>query len=163
DLAQRKIAKTADIAAEDESANIGEGGGGGRLEVSPDGKYLYQFRNKVIVLDTTDFKVVDRIDLARPEVPGMDMQNVGFGAGLDSIGDPGFHVSLFNSSDPVIHGRVFGIARFDLDSRRMNFTPIGPSPQGMTGLQVAPDKKKAFTVVSTGTQGNKRCEFWSFD
>jgi hypothetical protein len=33
----------------------------------------------------------------------------------------------------------------------------------MTGLQVTPDKKDAFTVVSNGTHGNKRCEFWHFD
>ena len=162
DLAQRNIARMVDIAAEDESANVGEGNAG-RLEVSPDGKYLFQFRDKVIVLDTTDFKVVDRIDLARPEVPGMDMENVGFGGGLDSIADPGARISLFNSSDPVIHSRLFGIARFDLNSRQMNFTAIGPPPQGMTGLQVTPDKKNAYTVVSTGVQGSKRCEFWSFD
>jgi DNA-binding beta-propeller fold protein YncE len=162
DLVQRSIARTVDIASEDESANVGEGNAA-RFEVSPDGKYLFQFRDKVIVLDTADFKVVDRMDLARPDVPGMDMENVGFGGGLDSITDPGARISLFNASDPVIHSRLFGIARFDLNSRQMNFTPIGPPPQGMTGLQVTPDKKKAYTVVSTGTQGNKRCEFWSFD
>lgn len=162
DLRQQKIARTVVIVQEDESANIGENGGSsGRLEISPDGKYLYQFRDKVVVLDTNDFKVIDRIELAKPEMP--DMENIGFGGGLDSISDPGVRVSLFNSSDPVIHTRVFGIAHFDLNSRQMNFTPVGPSPQGMSGLQVTPDKKKAYTVVSTGAQGNKRCEFWSFD
>ena len=33
----------------------------------------------------------------------------------------------------------------------------------MSGLQVTPDKKKAYTVISNGQHGNKRCEFWSFD
>ncbi len=33
----------------------------------------------------------------------------------------------------------------------------------MSGLQVAPDKKDAYTVVSNGTGGNKRCEFWHFN
>ena len=33
----------------------------------------------------------------------------------------------------------------------------------MAGLQVAPDKKTAFTVITNGTLGNKRCEFWTFD
>ena len=33
----------------------------------------------------------------------------------------------------------------------------------MTGLQVTPDKNHAYTVITTGTHGNKRCEFWHFD
>jgi hypothetical protein len=45
----------------------------------------------------------------------------------------------------------------------MDFTPIGPSPSSMAGLQVTADKKDAYTVVSTGDHGNKRCEFWHFD
>jgi len=160
DLAQQKIVKTADIAKEDENANAGFYGRAA-FEVSPDGKYLYQFRDKVVILNAEDFKVVDRIDLSRPDFA--DMENVGFGGLLDSIGEPGKHISLFNSADPIVHNRVFGIARFDLSSRQVNFTPIGPSPPGMAGLQVAPDKKNAYTVITTGNLGNKRCEFWAFD
>jgi len=160
DLAQQKIVKTADIAKEDENANAGFYGRAA-FEVSPDGKYLYQFRDKVVILNADDFKVVDRIDLSRPDFA--DMENVGFGGLLDSIGEPGKHISLFNSADPIVHNRVFGIARFDLSSRQVNFTPIGPSPPGMAGLQVAPDKKNAYTVITTGNLGNKRCEFWAFD
>src|SRR5204862_1300264 len=33
----------------------------------------------------------------------------------------------------------------------------------MAGFHVAPDKKAAYTMVSTGQHGNKRCEFWAFD
>jgi hypothetical protein len=33
----------------------------------------------------------------------------------------------------------------------------------MMGLQVSPDKTHAYTVVTTGTLGNKRCEFWQID
>jgi DNA-binding beta-propeller fold protein YncE len=159
DLAEQKIVKTIEIPREDENAN-GAGRGGG-FEISPDGKYLYQFRDKVVILNTDDFKVVDRIELAKPEFP--DMENIGFGGLLDSISEPGQHISLFNSADPIVHNRVFGIARFDLSTRQVNFNPIGPSPQGMTGLQVAPDKKNAYTVITNGTLGNKRCEFWAFD
>jgi len=160
DLAQQKIVKTADIAKEDENANAGYYGRAA-FEISPDGKYLYQFRDKVVILNTDDFKVVDRIDLSRPDFA--DMENIGFGGLLDSIGEPGKHISLFNSADPIVHNRVFGIARFDLSTRQVNFTPIGPSPPGMAGLQVAPDKKNAYTVITTGNHGNKRCEFWAFD
>jgi DNA-binding beta-propeller fold protein YncE len=158
DLEGQKIAKTFDMAREDENQ-----GGGGRtgMDISKDGKYLYQFRDKVVILSTADFKVVDRIDLAKPEEPGLE--NVGFGGLLDSIAEAGQHISLFNAADPYVHNRVFGIARFDLDSRHVDFNPIGPAPQSMTGLQVSPDKKNAWAVVSTGTLGNKRCEFWHFD
>jgi DNA-binding beta-propeller fold protein YncE len=160
DLAEQKIVKTVDIPREDENAN-GGGGRGGGFEISPDGKYLYQFRDKVVILSTDDFKVIDRIELAKPDLA--DMENVTFGGLLDSIGEPGKHISLFNSADPIVHNRVFGIARFDLSTRQVNFNPIGPAPQGMSGLQVAPDKKNAYTVITNGTLGNKRCEFWAFD
>ena len=160
DLAQQKIVKTVDIPKEDESAGAGYGRDGG-FEISPDGKYLYQFRDKVIILDSSDFKVVDRIDLAKPDFAAME--NIGFGGLLDSIREPGQHVSLFTSADPVVHNHIFGIARFDLTATQFAFTPIGPAPQGMTGLHVTPDKKDAYTVVSTGTHGNRRCEFWHFD
>ncbi len=160
DLAAQKIVRTTDIAREDENANAGYYGRAG-FEITPDGKYLYQFRDKVVILSTDDFKVVDRIDLAKPDFPGME--NVGFGGLLDSISEPGQHISLFNSADPIVHNRVFGIARFDLTTRQVNFTPIGPSPDGMAGLQVAPDKKNAYTVITNGIHGNKRCEFWAFD
>jgi hypothetical protein len=160
DLAQQKITKTVDIPKEDEDANSG-GFGRSNFDISPDGKYLYQFRDKVVIFNADDFKVVDRIELAKPDLPGME--SIGFGGSLDSISEPGQHISLFNSSDPYVHNRVFGIARFDLASRRVNYTPIGPAPAGMAGLQVAPDKKHAYTVIANGAHGNKRCEFWAFD
>jgi DNA-binding beta-propeller fold protein YncE len=160
DLAQQKIVKTVDVAPEDENGAVG-GYGRNIFEISSDGKFLYQFRDKVVILSSDDFKVVDRIELAKPDLPGME--NVGFGARLDSIGEPGKHISLFNSEDPIVHNRVFGIARFDLSTRDVNFNPIGPAPAGMAGLQVTPDKKTAYTVIANGLHGNKRCEFWAFD
>jgi DNA-binding beta-propeller fold protein YncE len=161
DLQQHKIAKTFDIAKEDENGNAGGGGRGGGFDISPDGKYLYQFRNEVVVLDSSDFKVVQRIDLAKPDLPGLE--NIGFGGQLDSGYDPGVRMSVFNSSDPVVHNRVFGFARFDLTTRKFDFMPIGPAPAQMSGLQVTPDKKDAYVIVSNGAHGNKRCEFWAFD
>jgi hypothetical protein len=155
DLAQQKIVKTADMSIEDERSN--------RLsfEVSPDGKYLYQFGPKITILQTADFKVVDTLDLAQPDFGAMD--NVHLGSDLDLISQPGVHTSIFNSSDPIVHNRVFGLARLDLATRELNYNPIGPAPSGMAGLQVTPDKKFAYTVVANGAGGNKRCEFWKFD
>ncbi len=159
DLAEQKITKTFDVPHEDEQSGSYRFGG---FEVSPDGKYLYQFGPTVNILSTEDFKVVDKIDLAKPDLPGMEQVGVGGGT-LDSISEPGHRISLSNWSDPVVHSRLFGIARFDLSTRQFDFTPIGPPPNGMSGLQVAPDKKNAYTIISTGNLGNKRCEFWAFD
>ena len=163
DLANQKIDRMVDIPGQDENGNSfgGGGRGGGPFEVSPDGKYLYQFRDAVVILNASDFKEVERIELSKPELPGME--TVGFGGQLDSISEPGQRVTLFNSSDPVVHNRVFGIGRFDLTTRKFSFTPIGPAQGAMAGFHVAPDKKSAFTMVSNGNGGNRRCEFWAFD
>jgi hypothetical protein len=104
---------------------------------------------------------VDRIELARPDYPGME--NIGFAATLDSIAEPGSYVSMFNSTDPVVHNRSFGFAKLDLTTRKAEFKAIGPAPPAMSGLQVTPDKKKGYVVSTTNTLGNKRCEFWAFD
>ena len=159
DLEQQKISRTVDIPTKDENANAGGFSRG--FEISPDGKYLYQFRDSIVILNSADFKEVQRIELSKPDLPGMEA--IGFGGLLDSVSDPGHRTSLFNSADPIVHNRVFGIANFDLTTRRFDFTPVGPSPAGMAGLHVTPDRKKAFTVIANGNQGNKRCEFWSFD
>jgi hypothetical protein len=150
DLAQQKIVRTADMSREDELSS--------RLafEVSPDGKYLYQFGPKIAILQTSDFKVVDTLDLAQPDFAGME--NVRLGGDLDLIGQPGVHTSIFTSADPIVHNRVFGLARLDLARRQVNYDPIGPAPPGMAGLQVTPDKKLAYMIVANGMHGNKRCE-----
>jgi len=155
DLAQQKIVKTVDKPLEDEQTNRMS------FEVSPDGKYLYQFGPKIKILQTSDFKVVDTLDLAAPDFEGME--NIRLGGDLDLISQPGMHTSIFNSADPIVHNRVFGLARLDLSTRQVNYNPIGPAPSGMRGLQVTPDKKFAYTIVSNGANGNRVCEFWKFD
>lgn len=159
DLAQQKIVRTAEMSQEDQDAN-NSWYGRSPFHVSPDGKYIYQFRDKVVILDTSDFHVVDRIDLAKPDFP--DLADVSMGASLDTLDQTGALVSLFNANDPVVHRRLFGIARFDLNSKEFKFDEIGPSPEGMMGLQVAPDRKTGYSVVINGQQGNRRCEFWAF-
>jgi len=160
DLDQKKIVKLVDIPKEEESTNQLDWGVGW-MAVSPDGKYIYQFGKKITILQASDFKVVDHIDLAKPDAPGME--NVHFGGDLDLFNEPGEHTSLFVSSDPIVHNRVFGLARFNLATKEMDFKPIGPAPAGMAGLEVTPDKKEAYTIVVNGIHGTKRCEFWAFD
>jgi len=163
DLAQQKIVRMADIAEEDEEANVNTGDNFFRplFFVSPDGKYLYHFRDNVVILDTATFKVIDRIPLARPHFPGVI--EVGVGSALESLSEPGFYTSLFNAVDPAVRRKMFGIARWDLNNRTYDFSPIGPAPDGMLGLEVTPDRKTAYSVVSNGEYGTRRCEFWTFD
>jgi len=165
DLEQHKIIKTVDIPKEEEAQNQGDYGAGG-LEMSPDGKYIYQFGARITILQASDFKVLDHIDLAKPDAPGMEGVRFGgadFGNDLDLMNEPGVHTGIFVSADPIVHNRVFGLARFDLSTRQIDFKPIGPAPAGMAGIEVTPDKKLAYTVVSNGINGNKRCEFWAMD
>jgi hypothetical protein len=157
DLQEKAVTRTQEV---DEQDTRGGGGRGG-FKVSQDGKTLYVFGEKVVIVDLATLKATDRIDLAKPE--GTGLEEVGFGGQLDNQRVAGQFVSLFNASDPHIHNKVFGVARFDLDTRQFDFTPIGPAPDAMAGLQVAPDGREAYTVVTNGKLGNKRCEFWRFD
>lgn len=161
DLDQKKIVKTVDAPQEGGRGAFGGGRGGGNFEVSPDGKYLYQFGQQVTVLNASDFSVVERIELAAPE--GNPMENLGLGGLQEMLSRPDQRVSLFTSSDPIVHNRVFGLARFDLNSRKFEFKPIGPAPAQMGGLFVTPDEKMGYTMTQNGFGGNRRCEFWGID
>jgi len=156
DLKQKKIARSRDLDDEDDTGGYRNG-----FMLSEDGKTLYLLRDKVLVVNTADLKVAERFDLAKPELAGME--NINFGGGVQSMRSPREFVSLFNATDPYIHNKTFGIARLNLATREFTFTPIGPAPSAMTGLEVTPDGKEGYTVVTNGTLGNKRCEFWRFD
>lgn len=160
DLAQQKIVRTADMAQEDQDAN-GAYYGRSPFHVSPDGRYIYQFRDKVTILDTGDFHVVDRINLSQPDFP--DLTAVGMGASLQTLEESGAVVSMFNAEDNAVHRSMFGVARFDLNSREFSFKEVGPAPEGLVGLEVSPDRKTGYSVVMNGERGNRRCEFWAFD
>jgi len=158
DLAQKKIVRTGDVPKDEEQVGFGFGG---NMRFSPDGKFLYIFRNAVYIFDTSDFKLIDKIELSKPQFSGM--ANVGIGRTLDSIQEPGMLISVFNSQDPIVRRNIFGIARFDLTRRTFEFSPVGPATGPMTGLQVTPDRKKGYTVAFNGQGGTRRCEFWEFD
>lgn len=157
DLQQKKITRTAEIDAEDDTL----GGYRSTFMISPDGKKLYLFRDNILIVDTATLKVTERLDLAKPETTGME--NVSFGGGVEALQNPNEFVSLFNASDPYIHNKIFGIGRFDLVHSRFDFTPIGPVPTAMSGLEITPDGKDGYAVITNGTLGNKRCEIWHFE
>jgi DNA-binding beta-propeller fold protein YncE len=160
DLAQKKVVRTAELEPIDDAM-----GGGYRapMMISPDGKTLYLFKDKVLVIDVGTLKVVDRLDVQKADAAGYE--NVAFGGGVEGLQltTPNELVSLFTAQDPYVHNKIFGLGRFDLTKRKFSFTPIGPITNQISGLEVTPDGKSAYTVATTGTTGNKRCEFWKFD
>lgn len=160
DLKAKKIVRTADLEPEDDAL-----GGGYRapMMISPDGRTLYLFKDKVLVVDVPTLKVVDRIDVQKADATGYE--NVAFGGGVEGLQMTSANemVSLFMAADPYVHNKVFGLGRFDLSARKFAFTPIAPITNQISGLEVSPDGKTAYTVATYGQTGNKRCEFWKFD
>lgn len=154
DLEREEVVRSAAVADEDQA-------GRSQLLVSEDGGTLYAFGEKVLMIDTETLEVAKRIDLAKR--PAHGIQEVGFGRSIETLRTPGEYVSMFTATDPYIQNEVFGIARFDLASRTADFSPIGPAPDRISGLEVTPDGKTGYTVTSNGELGNRRCEFWRFD
>ena len=158
DMATGKIEKTFDVPANQQGGGNNRGGG---FEISPDGKFLYQFGSQITVFKAEDFSEVEKIDLAQPDGPALE--NLGFGGLQESLSEPGQRISIFNYQDPIVHNKVFGLAHFDLNTRKFDFTPLGPAPVAMSNLRITPDKKMGYMVTNNGTLGNKRCEFWAID
>ena len=123
DLAQKKIVRTVDVPREEEQPGVDSVA---RCAVSPDGKYLYLFRNTVLIFDTTDFKLVDKIELSKPQFPGMANVGLGQSARFDSgARHAGERVQLIGSSGAPQHFRHRPFR--PRPSARFDFTPIGPS------------------------------------
>lgn len=159
DLTQKKIVKTFDFPKEYESPFGFQAG----IRVSPDGKLLYVFKEDVLIFDLKDFKQIDKIELSKPPHPGAFPVRVG--GGDDTNDEPGVVTSVFNATDPVVRRPIFGIARLDLTTRALDFTPVGPAVMGMTGLRLTPDRKTGYTVAFLGNRNEptRRTEFWVFD
>jgi hypothetical protein len=156
DLAQKAVIRAVDYPKDESTSGFHL-----EMKVSPDGKYLYIFREKVLVVETSNFTVVKKIDLAKPAPPGME--SLSLEGSEDPNEEPGTMVSVFESSDPYVHRRVFGIARIDLSNLTFDFTPVGPAMGKMSALRLTPDRKIGYTTVVQGSTGSKRAEFWAFD
>ncbi len=156
DLAEKKIVRAAELPKDE--PRLGQGA---ELRVTPDGKHLYAFGENVLIFDTSDFKLVEKIELSKPLYPGV--ATIGLGIRDEPMDDRNEVVGVFNSTDPIVRRRIFGIARFDLIKKTFDFTPLGPAAGGMGGLQVTPDGKTGYTVAFQGEHGNRRSEFWVFD
>jgi len=160
DLTQHKIVKLVESPPPDRNVP-GGGGRGGALCVSPDGKFLYQFGSKINIFDTSTLKQVQTIDLAKPEFP--NMENITFAPEMDPLDDPNTLTGVFNTQDPIVHRRIYGIATFHLNERKFEFKPIGPATDGISNVRFTPDHKKAYLVTIEGTHGDRHCEFWGIN
>ena len=157
DLAAGKIIRTGEFPKDEDRSEVY-----GDLRVSPDGKLLYLFSENILVVDTTSFHVVKKIDLAKPLNPGVENLSMDL---LDDPNElPGKVTSVFHFSDPYVHRVVFGIGSIDLAKLSFDFSAVGPVEAGrLMPLRLTPDRKVGYTVAINGSPGNRRCEFWAFD
>ena len=132
------------------------------MKASPDGKLLYVFRESILVFDTKEFHLIKKVDLAKPQGPGLE--NISLGIIDDPNEAPGRVVSVFSAADPYVHREVLGIGEVDLANLSFTFSPVAPSAAGdFFPLLLTPDRKIGYTVAFHGGTGNERCEFWAFD
>jgi DNA-binding beta-propeller fold protein YncE len=156
DLEEKKITKTYDFPKEyDQGFGFLAG-----YKVSPDGKLLYVFKEDILIFDLANFKQVDKIELSKPLYPGLFPIN--FRGDDDPNEEPGFVTSVFNATDAVVRRSIFGIARINLATKNVDFTPVGPATP-MARFFLTPDRKKGYTVAFSGQGANRRTEFWVFD
>ncbi len=157
DLAARKITRTVPFPKDEPVPNSYRRS----IKVSPDGKLLYLFGENIQVYSTSDFKLVKKIELSKTTDPTTD------GLSLSPIEDPneplGKVTGIFETSDPYVHRRIFGIAEVDLASMSYDLTPVGPAEANMLPMMTTPDRKLGYTVAIYGTHGDRVTEFWVFD
>lgn len=131
------------------------------MKVSPDGKLLYLFAENIQVYSTADFKPLKTIELSKTTDPSTD------GLSLSPIEDPnepqGRVTGIFETSDPYVHRRIFGVADVDLTNMSFDLTPVGPADANMLPMMMTPDHKLGYTVAIYGTHGDRVTEFWVFD
>ncbi len=123
---------------------------------SPDGSLLYFFLDQVVIYETADFTEVDRWDLSEPLEPGLGPMRFGFSGGLNE--EFGFYTGLFTVGSPVRDGRQMGVARVNLNEKRVEyFYTLGPATK--VSFNMTADRTKAYGLV----QEIGHYEFWAFD
>jgi len=130
-------------------------------KVSPDGKLLYVFEDDILIFDLDTFKQVDKIELAQPPYPGASPYRLA--ANDDTFDDPNRVTSVFTSVDPIVHKGTLGMASIDLNTRKVDYFPIGPMLP-MLGFLVSPDHKRGYSIMTKiGTGENRETEWWVWD
>jgi len=137
------------------------------FRVSPDGKSLYLFGDSVLIFNTATLKLEKEINLEKPVYPGMSRVN--FVPEIDPHDSADSVTALFQTEDPYVHRRIFGIGKFDLNTRDFEFNPIGTTVPGknedggMSNVRLSEDRKTGYAVANFGSHGDKTCQFWRFD
>jgi len=158
DLSAKAIVRSADLPKGEDNPGFFRG----TMKVSPDGKYLYLFRDTIEVFDTSNFKLIKKIELEQPPVP--DMQNLSLNLVDDPNESPDKVIGLFRSTDPFVHRETFGLAEINLSNLSFDVSPVGPvTTTSVAPLMLTPDRKTGYTAVINGVNGNRITEFWVFD
>lgn len=163
DLEKHNISRSVDFPKEESLAGFWRI----QMKFSPDGKYFYMFLGNILVFDSNTLKLVKKIDLADPHVPGIT--DVAFNPveeepAEDPNEDHGKLTNVFVASDPYVHRSVFGIAKIDLANLSFDFSPVAPvTTLSMAPLLLTPDHRTGYTIAIDGSPGNRHCEFWAFD
>ena len=77
--------------------------------------------------------------------------------------DPNTVTSVFTSVDAIVHKGTLGMATIDLNTRKVNTSPIGPLLP-MVGFLISPDHKRGYSIMTkVGTGENRETEWWVWD
>jgi DNA-binding beta-propeller fold protein YncE len=125
------------------------------FKFSPDGRNLFLFGDDITVLDTRDFKEIDKWELSKPLENGLG--RISLGPSDDTYEEPGYSTGLFFVQDAVQNRRIMGIARVNLSQRSVDFYALGP--QFPVTFALSPDRKWGYGVH----EEIGRWEFWTFD
>jgi hypothetical protein len=157
DLQEKKITKAWPF-----PKDINQGFGfNATYKVSGDGKRLYVFQEDILVFDLETFKQVDKIELAQPPFPGASPYRLA--ASDDPFEAQDSVTSVFTSVDAIVHKGTLGIAKIDLTTQKVDYFPIGPLLP-MNGFQLAPDRKRGYSVMPKIAGGaNRATEWWVWD
>ncbi len=129
-------------------------------KISPDGKLLYVFDDDIIVFDLATLKEVDRIPLAAPEFPGASPYRLT--ANDDPNEAPDEVTNVFTSVDPIVHKETLGLGTINLNTRKVDYRPIGPAFP-MIGFLLTPDRKLGYSLMINRTGANREAEWWVWD
>ena len=131
------------------------------FKVSPDGKLLYVFQEDILVFDLATFTQVDKIALAQPAYPGATPYRLAETG--DTFDSPDTVTSIFTSVDEVVHKGTLGMATMNLNTRTIQYFPIGPTLP-MMGFLISPDHKRGYSVMpKIGVGENRYVEWWVWD
>jgi hypothetical protein len=128
------------------------------LQYAPNGKFLYVFAHEILVFDAATLQQVDAWNLSLPNESGMNRFDPG--ASDDSVDEPGFFTGLFTTVDPVAHRKLLVVGRVDLSAKRIEFFPLGPTPEsGDLSFALGRDRKHAYILREEIGQA----EVWTID